>query len=173
MESLAREHLSVERRRVRSLDEIAEHYITIFINQCASTDADAGWHAPGQIEWCEEAASAIGGSTSKQLSAMGVDNSGGAKDPDMKMIREVRYLRNTHHDFEPAKKAMLALHKHSFKAYASVIAAPWYQAVYKTTYNQTKTARALGVTVKKYNYWRKKGMAFLVEYIRDELEKAA
>lgn len=147
----------------------AEKLITIFINQVASTDSDAGWHNPSQIEWCQQASQRVGGRSSKQLTATFSEESKGFSRPDDKNIMEIQYLREPHANFKLAKFYLCEVMRADQKYYFALIAIPWYQAVYKQSYTQTKAAKALGVSVDSYKHAHKKGMALLTEMIeRDD-----
>lgn len=143
----------------------AENLITIFINQCVSTDADAGWHNPSQIEWCKQAASRIGGTTSKQLTATFSEESKGFSRPDDKNIMEIQFLREPHANFELAKFYLCEIHRIKPQYYYALIAMPWYQAVYKQKYTQEKAAVACGVSIDAYKHALRQGYEKLIDMI--------
>lgn len=145
----------------KQLKERAQKLIDIFIAQIVSPHDDAGWHQPSQLEWLQQACNKKQGFRVKQISAgfKASDEHQANDTSDMKMVKEIRYLRNQHHDF---KLAVMLLKRLSDKHAEAVLAGPYLKAVHKRPLKDREVAENLGVAIHVYRRAKHSGYECLV-----------
>lgn len=120
----------------------AEKLIDVYLNWILSTDMDAGWHQPNILQSMIEFKGCM-------PPASGNDQA------DLKMIREVEYLRRPHVMLAEAKELIgrlpqlqrtcLLVHAHTAGTYDRQ----------GKRWTDTRIAAELGMTVAQYRYYRK------------------
>lgn len=148
--------------------------VQIFINYSLSPDQDAGWHAPSQLEWFQQASSKK--STSfrvKQLTAAFAsgDEKQANDSSDRKMMDEIRFLRRKHHDFN---LAVMLLSRLPEKYAEAILAEPYLRGVYKKPFTDIKVAKELRCPVHRYRHNKKMAYKAMAEalVIIDEYEQS-
>lgn len=132
-----------------------EKLIDIYCTHVFGVDRDAGWHAPSQLEGLKDACNSKRASfQQKQLSvrvAPGEERQANDRADD-KMIGEIRYIRNKHHDFELAKMLFFRL---TDKQLVALIAERYLKYVYKRAFTEQEVAEYLEVSKSSYRHSRK------------------
>jgi hypothetical protein len=117
--------------------------IDIYANGIFGISNDAGWHAPSQLEslkdvcnkkrqWFQKNQLTVSFSSSDERQANDV--------ADDKMINEISYLRNKHHDFEFAKWLLLQLKEAQLLA---IMAEPRLRISHQCVYNREPTRQEI------------------------------
>lgn len=144
--------------------------VDIFVTYITGPSLDAGWHAPSQLESFQNAQKSKSAALKvKQLTvAFSQDDARGSNDrADDKMINELFYLRNQHHDY---KLAVMLLSRLCDKYSLAILAEPYLKAVYKRTHTDAQIADLIEIPVHKYRHNRKmaiKNMGDALEIIDD------
>jgi hypothetical protein len=137
--------------------------IDIYANGIFGISNDAGWHAPSQLEslkdvcnknrqWFQKSQLTVGFSSS--------DEPQSNDKADDKMINEMSYLRNKHHDFEFAKWLLLQLKTSQLLA---IMAEPRLRFAYKRKFKEQEIADYLEIQRGNYIKRRNTGMDTLVK----------
>ena len=137
------------------MKERIQKLIDIYATYVFGVDRDAGWHAPSQLECLQSSSMAKkSGLKAKQLSA-----SFSASDErqindrsDDKMINEMRFIRNKHHDFKLAKMLFSKLEE---KHLLALLAEPHLKTIYRTTFTVKEIAEYLTVSPAIYRHNKK------------------
>ena len=138
----------------------AEKLIDVYLNWILSTDAAAGWHQPNMLQSMIEFKGCI-------PPASGNDQA------DLKMIREVEYLRKPHALLLEARELIGRLPKLQRTCLlVHARAAGTYDRQGKR-WTERRIAAELGMTVPQYRHYRRNGMDKLMGMISNVCLSAA
>jgi len=155
------------------MKERIQKLIDIYATYVFGVDRDAGWHAPSQLECLQTASMAKkSGLKAKQLSAR--FSSSDERQPndrsDDKMINEMRFVRNQHHDFKLAKMLFSKLEE---KQLLAVFAEQYLTQVYKRPFSDIQVSEYLELSKHTYRHRRKTAHKFIEQQLEfiEEYEK--
>jgi hypothetical protein len=138
----------------------ADKLIEVYLNWVMSADMAAGWHQPSVLQSLIEFRGWLPPPT-------------GNDQADLKMIREVEFIRRPHALLPEARELIgrlpqrhrtcLLIHEHTAGTYDRQ----------GKRWTERRIAEELGMTVRQYRYYRGKGMEALVQMIRNFSAQAA
>jgi len=137
------------------MKERIQKLIDIYATYVFGVDRDAGWHAPSQLECLQSASMAKkSGLRAKQLSArFSASDERQVNDrSDDKMINEIRFVRNQHHDF---KLAAMLFAKLEAKQLLAMVAETYLKQVYKHPFTDAQVSEYLKLNKHTYRHRRK------------------
>lgn len=147
----------------KEMKERIEKLVDVYCAFVFSIDRDAGWHSPSQLEALKDACSkSYPAFQQKQLSVrVSAGTERQANDcADEKMINEIRFVRNKHHDFELARMLFSKLEE---KQLLALLANLYLIKVYKKTFTAVEIANYLEQTADSYRYNRKVALAAIAK----------
>jgi len=147
----------------KKIKERVAKLIDIYANGIFGISNDAGWHAPSQLEslkdvcnkkrqWFQNSQLTVGFSSSDERQTN--------DKADDKMINEMSYLRNKHHDFEFAKWLLLQLKEAQL---LSIMAEPRLRFAYKRKFTEQEIADYLEIQRGNYIKRRNAGMNIIAK----------
>ncbi len=137
------------------MKERIQKLIDIYASYVFGVDRDAGWHAPSQLESLQNASMAK--KSVLQVKQLTVSFSASDEHQvndrsDDKMINEMCFIRNKHHDF---KLAAMLFSKLEDKQLLALLAEFYLKIIYKTSVTAKETAEYLKITTGVYRHNKK------------------
>jgi DNA-directed RNA polymerase specialized sigma subunit len=148
------------------MKERIEHLINVYCDQVFSTDNEAGWHTPSQLDatrYKSNSGSDLLRITKYSARHCAADLHQPNDRADDKIINETQYIRNEHYDFKLAK---MLLHKLKDKQLLALLAGIYLQCVYKKKHNKKEIAEYLEITIDALKHNKNKGIKALEEQLK-------
>jgi hypothetical protein len=153
------------------MKERIEHLINVYCDQVFSTDNEAGWHTPSQLDatrYKSNSGSDLLRRTKYSARHCAADLHQPNDRADDKMINETQFLKKKHHDFDFAQWLLHQLKPNQLKA---IEAGPKLQLIYKRKPKEQEVADYLEIPKKTYNtrrdtaiQWLEKELVRLEQY---------
>jgi hypothetical protein len=140
------------------MKERIEHLINIYCDQVFSTDNEAGWHTPSQLDatrYKSNSGSDLLRKTKFSARYCAADLHQPNDRADDKMINETQFLKKKHYDFDFAEWLLLQLKPNQLKA---VITSLKLQLIYKEKPTDQEVADYLKIPKSTYLKRRNSGL---------------
>ena len=143
------------------MKERIQHLIDVYCNYVFGVDQDAGWHTPSQLDITQYKSNS--GSDLLRISKFearycAADLHQSNDRSDDKMISEMAFVRNQHHDFKFAKWLLEQLKESQLLA---LMAEPRLRIAYKRAFKEQEIADYLEVPRKTYTTRKNAGLGWL------------
>jgi hypothetical protein len=143
------------------MKERIQKLIDIYCDHVLSTDSEAGWHTPSQLDatqYKSSSGSDLLRRTKFSARYCTADLHQSNDKADEKMINEMRFIRKKHHDFVLAK---VLFEKLEDKQLVALLGGRYLQRVYKKSFKRLEIAEYLGMTVDSLKHNKKKGLILI------------
>ncbi len=148
------------------MKERIQKLIDIYASYVFGVDRDAGHHSPSQLE-CLQSASMTTKTRhiTKQLTAsFSPSDEHQVNDrSDDKMIYEMSFIRNQHHDF---KLAAMLFAKLEIRQLLAILAEPYLKQVYKRPFTDAQVSEYLELSKHTYRHRRKTALIFIEKQLK-------